>query len=89
MRSKKNIAPWFISSMFFCHVLVTSALADVLLTGTVVDDANSSPIAKATVTLRGAAVSSLTDNQGKFTVQNDEWPKGSGRTRSHIADFVF
>ena len=29
------------------------------------------------------------DNQGKFTVRNQEWPEGSGRVRSGIADFVF
>lgn len=74
---RKRFILFFVSLMF----ITTSALAQTRITGTVLDQENGEPVIGATVTIQGAKKGTVTDVNGKFTI---DVPSGKKISVSYV-----
>ena len=74
---RKRFILFFVSLMF----ITTSALAQTRITGTVLDQENGEPVIGATVTIQGAKKGTVTDVNGKFTI---DIPSGKKISVSYV-----
>lgn len=67
LQRKRSRSFWLLFSLFFLHQF-TALAQNRTVTGAVIDAANSQPVARATVTVKGSTVAAVTGNDGKFSV---------------------
>ncbi|HRF38266.1 MAG TPA: carboxypeptidase regulatory-like domain-containing protein, partial [Saprospiraceae bacterium] len=82
----RHLAWAFVLNAFFISFLSTASAQNARITGVVLDQSNQQPAQGAVVALQGTSFSTLSDEQGRFSLQNI--PAGAYKLNIRLDNFV-